>query len=141
MHEATAGRGLGVIANSYVGQAITQRVEQPDTSRATWITALAWYEVAGIRGDSDLNELGLDIAAREGVKLTVEERAEVLALAQDVYEDLEKARSARGISPYDNTPADPAMVYPDLKNTRNRETPFSSPRRTGVSAPNTRYSR
>lgn len=107
-------RNIGAIANSYVGQAISPRADQPDTSRANWIAALAWYEVAGIRGDSEMNELGWDIAAREGVELTVRERADVSALALDLYDKLEQERAERGMLPYDNTPVDPSIAYPDL---------------------------
>ncbi len=111
LHGST--RNISIVANEYLAEALSPSDEQPDTSRANWIRALAWYEVAGIRGDTDMYEHGRDVAVREGVELTVEERGEVLALAQDFYNKLEQERRERGMVPYDNTPANPAIVYPD----------------------------
>lgn len=106
-------RNIGLIASSYVSRAITLRDSDSMESTADreLLTAIAWYEVARMRGDKDLSRLGRDVAAREGINLDSNALKAIRIAAQELYDDLEKEREALGLNPFDNTAFEQGEIF------------------------------
>jgi len=87
--------------------------EKPaEVQKAKVLTALAYYEVAQIRGDWWGNiASGKSLTERYKVSLTEQDKLLIKNLSEQIYNDLQARRSGLGLSEFDNSVPDSVIKF------------------------------
>ncbi len=105
---------LALIAASIQGVKYNNAAD-PEAKKAALIESLAWFNVAALRGDrqSLLNEMTLLQYKGVSIEDFAQAQAQAQTQAQEIYNELQKERTALGLGDFDNSVPPEVKAYFD----------------------------